>query len=109
MRIRLQQEHRTRELALLNLGLDSKLRACDLVSLKVRDITHGEHVAPRAIDPILDRFARRGSDLELHRPTGLVLLNGSPHICTRQYARMLRRRRVGDFGAHRDLRVAGSL
>src|SRR4051794_9696627 len=49
MRIRLQQEHRTRELALLNLGIDSKLRACDLIALKVRDITHGEHVAPRAI------------------------------------------------------------
>lgn len=49
MRVRLQQDHRTRELALLNLGIDSKLRACDLVSLKVRDITHGEHVANRAI------------------------------------------------------------
>ena len=35
MRMRLKQEHRTRELALLNLGLDSKLRACDLASLKV--------------------------------------------------------------------------
>ena len=49
MRIQLQQRHRTRELALLNLGLDSKLRACDLVALKVRDITHGAHVAARAI------------------------------------------------------------
>jgi len=48
MRMRLQQEHRSRDLALLNIGLDSKLRACDLVSLKVRDIGHGEHVASRA-------------------------------------------------------------
>lgn len=48
MRMRLQQEHRSRDLALLNVGLDSKLRACDLVSLKVRDISHGEHVASRA-------------------------------------------------------------
>jgi hypothetical protein len=31
------------------LGLDSKLRACDLVKLKVRDICHGERVAARAI------------------------------------------------------------
>jgi integrase len=49
LRVRLQQEHRSRELALVNLGLDSKLRACDLVSLKVRDITHGDRVAGRAI------------------------------------------------------------
>lgn len=48
MRMRLQQEHRSRDLAMLNIGLDSKLRACDLVSLKVRDISHGEHVASRA-------------------------------------------------------------
>ena len=31
--IRLQLGHRTRELALFDLGLDSKLRACDLVRL----------------------------------------------------------------------------
>jgi integrase len=51
LRVRLQQERRARELALVNLGIDSKLRACDLVSLKVRDITHGERVASRAIVP----------------------------------------------------------
>jgi hypothetical protein len=28
-------EHRVRELALFNLGIDSKLRGCDLVALKV--------------------------------------------------------------------------
>ncbi len=37
-----------RELALFNLGIDSKLRGCDLVSLRVRDICHGEQVASRA-------------------------------------------------------------
>ncbi|HEY9250148.1 MAG TPA: hypothetical protein VIO38_13495 [Rariglobus sp.] len=31
-------ENRIRELALFNLGIDSKLRGCDLVSLKVRDV-----------------------------------------------------------------------
>ena len=51
IRVRLQLEHRTRELALFDLGLDSKLRACDLVKLRVRDICHGERVAPRAILP----------------------------------------------------------
>ena len=41
LRVRLQMEGRVRELALLNLGIDSKLRGCDLVALKVRDIRHG--------------------------------------------------------------------
>ena len=40
---------RVRELALLNLGIDSKLRGCDLVALKVRDVCHGDQVATRAI------------------------------------------------------------
>lgn len=42
IRVRLQVEHRVRELAMFDLGLDSKLRACDLVRLKVRDICHGD-------------------------------------------------------------------
>ena len=49
IRIRLQLGKRTRELALFDLGLDSKLRACDLVRLRVRDICHGDRVSPRAI------------------------------------------------------------
>jgi site-specific recombinase XerC len=42
-------ESRVRELALFNLGIDSKLRGCDLVSLKVRDVRHGDRVASRAL------------------------------------------------------------
>ena len=49
MRVRLQMEGRVRELALFNLGIDSKLRGCDLVGLKVRDVCHGDQVASRAI------------------------------------------------------------
>ena len=49
LRVRLQMEGRVRELALFNLGIDSKLRGCDLVALKVRDVTHGDQVATRAI------------------------------------------------------------
>lgn len=33
LRVRLQMERRVRELALFNLGIDSKLRGCDLVAL----------------------------------------------------------------------------
>lgn len=49
LRVRLQLEGRVRELALFNLGIDSKLRGCDLVALKVRDVCHGDQVAARAI------------------------------------------------------------
>ena len=49
IRVRLQVFRRTRELALFNLGIDSKLRACDLLKLRVRDIAHGERIAARAI------------------------------------------------------------
>lgn len=48
LRVRLQMERRLRELALFNLGIDSKLRGCDLVALKVRDVSHGDQLASRA-------------------------------------------------------------
>jgi hypothetical protein len=49
IRVRLQLFRRVRDLALFDLGIDGKLRACDLVRLKVRDICHGDRVAARAI------------------------------------------------------------
>jgi len=49
IRFRLQLGHHTRDLALLNLGIDSKLRSCDLVALRVRDVAQGDRVAARAI------------------------------------------------------------
>src|SRR5678815_670939 len=49
IRIRLQLDHRERELALFNLAIDSKLRGCDLVGLRVHDVVQGSRVAPRAI------------------------------------------------------------
>ena len=49
LRVRFQMESRVREFALFNLGIDSKLRGCDLVSLKVRDICHGDQVVSRAV------------------------------------------------------------
>jgi len=47
IRIRLQLSGHTRDLALFNLAIDSKLRACDLVKLRVRDISHGDLIAAR--------------------------------------------------------------
>jgi integrase len=49
IRVRLQMQRRMRELAMFNLGIDSKLRACDLVSLRVRDVCHDDRVAGRGI------------------------------------------------------------
>ena len=49
IRVRLELADRTRELALFNLAIDSKIRSCDLVKLRVRDVCHGDRVAPRAI------------------------------------------------------------
>ncbi len=46
LRARLQMEDRVRELALFNLGIDSKLRGYDLVSLKVSE-SHPRLAAPR--------------------------------------------------------------
>ena len=45
IRIRLQLAKQARELALFNLAIDSKLRGCDLVSLRVCDIAQGDTVA----------------------------------------------------------------
>ena len=49
LRVRLQMEGRVRELALFNLAIDSKLRGCDLVALRARDVCHGDQVAARAV------------------------------------------------------------
>lgn len=45
-------EGRVRELALLNLGIDSKLRGCDLVALTVRDVCHGDQVGIEVDDAL---------------------------------------------------------
>ena len=47
IRVRLQLFGRIRDLALFDLAIDSKLRACDLVKLKVRDVSHGDCIAAR--------------------------------------------------------------
>ena len=51
LRVRFQMKHRVRKLTPFNLGIDSKLRGCDLVVLKVRDICHRDQVATRANRP----------------------------------------------------------
>jgi len=48
IRIRLQLQHRKRDLALFNLAIDSKLRGCDLVRLQVTDVCVGSRVRDRS-------------------------------------------------------------
>jgi len=106
IRVRLQLYDRTRELALFNLGIDSKLRACDLVALRVRDVSHGGRVSARAI--IMQQKTQRPVQFEITETTrdgrrrldqsgspeigGLLIpsrVHASPHLSTRQYARIL--------------------
>ena len=49
IRIRLQVANNTRELALFNLAINSKLRDCDLVQLKVNDVALGGRIASRTM------------------------------------------------------------
>jgi hypothetical protein len=63
VRIRLQIANRIRDLALFDLAIDSKLRACDLVRLRVRDVAHGERVTARAI--VMQRKTQRPVQFEI--------------------------------------------
>jgi len=106
IRIQLQHAHQVRGLAMFNLAIDSKLRGCDLVNLRVRDITHGNQVLARAM--VIQRKTQRPVQFELTEPTRTVVaawiekaklkpeqclfpsrLSRSPHVSTRQYARIV--------------------
>ena len=67
LRVRLQLANRSRELALFNLAIDSKLRACDLVKLRIRDVCHGGGMASRAI--VLQQKTQRPVQFEITEPT----------------------------------------
>ncbi|MGF6781526.1 hypothetical protein P3T21_006762 [Paraburkholderia sp. GAS334] len=59
IRTRLQMSSNVRELAMFNLAIDSKLRACDLTRLQVQDISVGGHVVSRATFMQHDRYSSR--------------------------------------------------
>src|SRR3984893_2201042 len=48
IRTKLQIEGRARDLAMFNLAIDSKLRGCDVVAIKVEDVAAGGYTADRA-------------------------------------------------------------
>lgn len=49
IRIRLELARNVRDHALFDLAIDSKLLACDLTKLRVREGAHGSHVVARAM------------------------------------------------------------
>src|ERR1700680_1005724 len=48
IRTKLQIEGRTRDLAMFNLAIDSKLRGCDVVAIRVEDVAAAGYTADRA-------------------------------------------------------------
>src|ERR1700680_4763860 len=76
IQIRLQLGHRTREVALFNLAIDSKLRGCDLVGLRVHDVAQGSRVAPRAI--VMQKKTQRPVQLKSLSKRGTRSPTGSP-------------------------------
>jgi hypothetical protein len=48
IRKKLQIEGRARDLAMFNLAIDSKLRGCDVVAIRVEDVATGGYTADRA-------------------------------------------------------------
>ena len=132
IRIRLELSHRIRDLALFNLAIDSKLRACDLVKLKVRDISHGNQITARAI--VLPQKTGLPVHFEITEPTRNSIyawleyahlrsedflfpsrIHDSPHLSTRQYARIVNAwvEEIGldsaNYGTHTMRRTKASL
>jgi integrase len=106
IRIRLQLAGRLRDLALFNLAIDSKLRGCDLVSLRVSDVDHGGNIASRAI--VMQQKTQRSVQFEITEQTRESVaawrdqarltrdrflfpsrMHHSPHLSTRQYSRLV--------------------
>jgi integrase len=106
IRIYLQNKSLIRNLAMFNLAIDSKLRGCDLVNLRLRDVMHGGQILARAM--VVKRKTPRPVQFEITEPTRVALLTWvelaklrpeqylfpsrlrkSLHVSTRQYARIV--------------------
>ena len=107
MRVRLQVEKRWRDLALLDVAIDSKLRGCDLVALRTADILAGGAVRRRAI--VIQQKTGRPVQFEItdqarqsisrwleHRRPGSEdwlfpsRMDRNRHLSARQYARVVK-------------------
>ena len=132
IRIRLQLSRKVRDLALFNLAIDSKLRACDLVKLKVRDVSQGSQILSRAMveqqkthQPVQFEITKLTRDAvsdwieyaKLKNENYLFpsRIKFSPHLSTRQYARIVHSwiKQIGlesaSYGTHSMRRTKASL
>jgi len=107
IRVRLELAGAVRDLALFNMAVDSKLRGCDLVRLKVADLFSAGAVKERT--SILQSKTKSPVRFEITEGTRKALMewisnpvmigheylwpgrfHDRPHISTRQYARLLK-------------------
>jgi integrase len=123
IRTKLQMQGRTRDLALFNLAIDSKLRGCDLVAVRVDDVapsgyamdcaTIRQRKTGRPVRFELTDQTRMAIDEYLRltgRKPGQLLFagrrNGTRGLTTRQYARLVQEWVAGigldpaKFGTH---------
>ena len=132
VRIRLQILDQTRDLALFNLAIDSKLRGCDLVRIRVADVAHGSRVLSMAT--VLQQKTELPVRFELTEQTREAIQEWiterkldpndylfpsrtvfSSHITTRQYARIVdyRASLIGldrhEYGTHSVRRTKATL
>ena len=106
IRFYLNERRRLRDRALFDLAIDSKLRGCDLVRMKIGDIVNGGQIRTRAIvmqqittrpvqfeilpdarTILLAWLERRGGSVDDYVFPSRVDRNG--HLSTRQYARLV--------------------
>jgi integrase len=107
IRIRLQIKGKLRDLALFNLAIDSKLRSCDLMALRVSDVISGGNIRERAT--IVQQKTGRPVQFEMTEQTRDAVtawirkdgldhtaylfpsrIHRCPHLTTRQYARIVK-------------------
>ena len=108
IRTHLMIEHRTRDLAMFNLAIDSKLRGCDVVALKVEDVAPNGYTIDRATVrqrktgrpvkfELTDQTREAGDDYlrATGKKPGEFLFTGSNRsdqsMTTHQYARLVSR------------------
>jgi len=132
IRVQLNMAGDTRGLALFNLAIDSKLRGCDLVKLKVSDVAHGDRAMNRAT--VMQQKTHQPVQFEITEETREAVeawiakaklcagdylfpsrAKASPHLTTRQYARIVHQWIDGlgldpaNYGTHSLRRTKASL
>ncbi len=132
IRFLLDREKRVRDRALFDLAIDSKLRGCDVVKIKIGELVSGGHVRSRAI--VMQQKTGRPVQFEILEPARTTILawlerrggaiddfafpsriDHAAHISTRQYARLVDEWVIGiglhaeDYGTHSLRRTKASI